>query len=72
MFAYVYASECGTPTTRGSVAETVAGRAKFAEITDRLTRQNKSLNAGFMIHLPSRPKRQTIDQWKKIFTVGCV
>jgi len=25
-----------------------------------------------MIHLPSRPKRQTIDQWKKIFTVGSV
>jgi hypothetical protein len=72
MFAYVYASECGMPTTRGSVAKTVAERAKFAEITDRLTRQNKSLNVGFMIHLPSRPKRQTIDQRKKIFTVGSV
>jgi hypothetical protein len=37
-----------------------------------MTRQNKNLNVGFMIHLPSRPKRLIVDQWRSIFTVGAV
>jgi hypothetical protein len=45
------------PITKGSDAEPVTGEAKFAAIAERMTRQNKNLNAGFMIHLPSWPKK---------------
>jgi hypothetical protein len=60
------------PTTSGSDAELLSGAARFAVIAEKMTRRTKNLNIGLMIHLPARPKRQVIDQWKSIFPVGRV
>jgi hypothetical protein len=56
----------------GSEAKTVTGAVKIAAIADRMTKQDENLNVDFMIHLPSRPKRQIIDQWKNIILVDPV
>jgi len=50
MLAYVYASECGTPTIIGSDASILAVTKKFKAIKDAVIRQAKLFDLFIIIH----------------------